>query len=197
MKKIGITGGVGSGKSTIARVFGLHGIPIYDSDTEAKVLMDTHPEIQSKLKTILGNDIYQNNKLDRKAMSRKIFDSPELRSEVEEIVHPAVQSHFTKWQENQSQSDVPYILKEAALLIQTGSYEDLDGLIVVLSPTPLRVQRLEESRGYSVEKTEKIMQAQLTDEQMETYADFKIFNNERQSIILQVSDIHQSLLNNS
>ncbi len=196
MKKIGITGGVGSGKSTIARVFGLYGVPIYDSDTEAKALMNTDPDVKSKLSDLLGDSIYVDGKLDRALMSQKIFAEPVLRSQVESIVHPAVQARARKWQDAQAEAGVPYSLQEAALLIQSGTYRTLDQLIVVLSPRDLRISRLEHSRGYTVTKSEKIMSAQMSDEEMETYADFKIFNNERQSIILQVSDIHQSILQN-
>ncbi len=192
MMHVGITGGVGSGKTTTCKIFAMHGVPILYADEVANQLMTTDPEVIQKVKNLLGAQAYTSQGPDKKYIAQKIYTDPKTKSKLEDIIHPAVADYTLHWQ--QSQSQAKYTLQEAAIMIQTGSYKSLDQIIVVTSPKETRIQRLQKSRGYSSEKTKAIMDNQLSDQQMRQYADFEIFNTPTQSLILQVAQTHQKLL---
>ncbi len=194
MMKVGITGGVGTGKSTVCRIFALYDIPTFYSDDEAKRLMATDPQVREHIIKLLGHQAYADGVLDRAYVAQRIYADDTLKQELEKIVHPAVQRASQKWNAQQAQEKVPYTLKEAAIMVESGTHTALDKLIVVSSPKPLRIQRLLKYRSYSTEKIDAIMSAQLSDEQLAEYADFTIFNNQTDSLILQVAQTHQKLL---
>ncbi len=195
MRKIGITGGIGSGKTTACRVFETLGIPIYDADTRAKSIMITDLSVKSKIKSLLGNEAYhKNGKINKDHVSAKIFNNKQLLKEINDIVHPAVLSDSLRWiEEHKKEKDVPYIIKEAALLIETGSYKSLDKLIVVTCPEEIRIKRVMKRDGLSYEAVKRKIDNQLPEEEKIRYADYIINNDDTQSVIHQVWYIHQQL----
>ncbi len=194
MMTVGITGGVGSGKSTICRIFALYDIPTFYSDDEAKKLMAHDSVVKTQITDLLGQQAYPDGSLDRSYISQQIYGDEQLKKKLENIIHPAVQKASRAWTEQQAQSGVPYVLKEAAIMVESGTYTSLDKLLVVSSPRPLRVERLQKYRHYTMQKIESIMSAQLSDKELAEYADFTIFNNQTDSLILQVAQTHQKLL---
>src|SRR5680860_268162 len=138
--KVGITGGIGSGKTFCARIFGQLGIPVYYADDRAKYLMQSDPEVRAKLLNLLGPEAYDNeNRLQKEFLRKLVFGNAKIREAINAIVHPAVGVDYASWHVTQ---DSPYTLKEAALLVEAGSYRKLDHLIMVRSPRVLRIQRI-------------------------------------------------------
>ncbi len=193
MKVIGITGGVGSGKSYISRLFALHGVPILDADKLAKKIMKSDPEIRTFLRTRIGDRALTEDDINREFIAAHIFHHPEVRAELNAIVHPRVAQATELWILENQNTAAPYLLREAAIMIESGSYRTLDALIVVSSTMALRTERLIKHRNYSPEKIQSIVEAQLSDEERNKYADYRIFNNEQQSLILQVQEIHKKI----
>ena len=140
MLKVGITGGIGSGKTTVCRIFETLGVPVYYADDAAKWLMANDAGLQNNIRSLLGEEAYfPEGQLNKAFISGKIFNNPDAKQALEQIVHPAVFAHFSAWLLNQKS---PYILKEAALLIESGSYKTLDKIICVTAPQHLRIARV-------------------------------------------------------
>ncbi len=192
MLKVGITGGIGSGKSTVCKVFKLLGVPVYHADIEAGVLIDTDKEIRKELVNLLGDSIY-NDKLNKDKLAAIIFNNREALKGVNKIVHPKVRSHFLEWAD--SQKDKKYILFEAAILIESGTYKLLDKIIAVTAPEKLRKSRVMTYKNYSVEIVNKIIKNQLPDKFRIKHAHFVIVNDNKTLILPQILDIHNKLLN--
>lgn len=189
---VGLTGGIGSGKSTVAKIFSRLAIPCYDSDHFAKTLIDTDKELQSELRKLMGNSIiHKNGLVNRQAMADLIFSNEALLKKVNNLIHPAVGVHFHKWQNAQSSV---YILKEAAILFESGSYKTCDKVIVVSAPEELRITRVEERSGQSRSEIEARIAKQWPEEKKISLADYHIVNDGSQSLIEQVFTIHQILL---
>jgi len=138
-KIIGLTGGIGSGKTTIANLFAARGIPVYIADDEARKITDL-PEIQEAIKNIFGNEVFENNTLIREKLAQIVFNDPLKLEQLNSIIHPAVKTHFEDWLEQHS--NFPYVIKEAAILFESGSYKDCDIVITVLAPLELRIERV-------------------------------------------------------
>src|SRR5690606_22215644 len=149
MKIVGITGGIGSGKTTVAKMFESLGIPVYYADDEAKNLTATSPVIREGLIGLLGEETFKNGVLDRKYMAGKIFNDKDLLEKANAIIHPQVALHFENWVSNQS---TPYVLKEAAILFESGSYQQCDKTILITAPEDIRIQRVMERDGVSKEE---------------------------------------------
>src|SRR5690554_4707355 len=139
MKIIGLTGGIGSGKTTVAIMFAELGIPVYNSDVEAKILTNTSEAIRKELILLLGDETYKNGKLDRKFLADKIFNDRVLLQKVNAIIHPKVAEHFKNWVANQS---APYVIKEAAILFESGSNVQCDLVILVTASKKERIRRV-------------------------------------------------------
>ena len=190
MKKIGITGCIGSGKSTVSKIFAQLGIPVYDADSSAKALMISSSEIVSGVKKIFGNESYHlDGTLNRKLISEKAFQQKELLQQLNAIVHPAVSKHFDEWCKNNSL--MPYILKEAALMFESDSYKQVDQIIVVTAPEELRIARAMKRDNISQSAVISRMQNQFSEEEKLSRADFEIKNNEEELLIPQVLKLHQ------
>ncbi len=174
MKIIGLTGGIGSGKSTIAKWFSENGIPVYDSDREAKKLMNEHPEVIQKLTDLLGEDTYQNGVYNNRFVASQVFQDKELLKKLNQIVHPAVFHHFQNWIENQNSE---FVVKEAAILFESGSYKDCDAIISVVADEEIRIQRVVKRDGLEPEQIRQRMKNQWTDEQRMEVSDYLIYNN--------------------
>ena len=183
--QVGITGGIGSGKSVVARIFGIQGIPVYESDIAAKELY-FDPAVKSAVETLLGTSVYISpTQLDRKAIASKIYGNASLRLQLNEIIHPAVGRHYAHWLEQHAGS--AYILKVAALLFEADIYKTLDVNLLVTCPIELKRERI---RARDPQRTESeidgIMESQWSDTKKETLADGIIRNDEHNSLISQV-----------
>ncbi|HAP01427.1 MAG TPA: dephospho-CoA kinase [Bacteroidetes bacterium] len=193
MLRIGITGGIGSGKTTVSRVFETLGIPVFSADDAAKKLQEENHEVITGIKNIFGEGIYSAGKLNRKSVAEKVFTDVSLLKKLNDIVHPATVRAFDEWLKNHS--DKKYILKEAAILYETGLYQSLDKTILVTAPLNLRVERIMKRDNVSAAEVQARIKNQMSDEEKIPLADFVIVNDEQQSIIKQVMEINSKLIN--
>ena len=136
---VGLTGGIGSGKTTVAKMFMELGVPVYLADVEAKKLLAENTEVQKKVIDILGEQAYKNEEPDRAYIAEKVFKNKNLLTSLNKIIHPAVKIHFENWYASQN---APYVLKEAAILFESGSYKDCNAIITVTAPEEIRINRV-------------------------------------------------------
>ena len=190
--RIGVTGGIGSGKSTVCKVFSILGIPIYAADEQAKRLMAKEEGLKKKILSTFGPNAYSvEGELNRKFLANTVFSDPEKLASLNALVHPAVAADFDAWATIQTS---PYVIKEAALLFETGAAKQLDYVINVSSPLKIRLNRVLLRDPYRSEmQVNQIIDQQLPDEQKNERADFIIKNQENKLIIPQVLDIHNKL----
>lgn len=192
MKKIGITGGIGSGKTTVARVFEQLGIPVYHADYWAKEIMNTDELVIGRLKELFGDTIYDHTgKADRKRIAELVFTDKNKLNELNSIIHPAVWLHGENWLKQHAGK--PYILKEAAILFESGGNKDMDKVIMVTAPKELRMERVMKRDNVTAAEVEARMANQWSDEQKITLSDFVIVNDGRQLVIPQVMEVHRVL----
>ena len=191
--RVGITGGIGSGKSTVCRIFETMDIPVYYADARAKHLMNHNWELKSKIKTILGKKAYhRNGRLNRPHVASLIFKDRKLLEKINSLVHPAVHEDAIKW--FTYLDDVPYALYEAALLVENGSYKNLDKLIVVSAPEEIRIKRVMKRDKVNRETVLSRVKNQLPEADKIKVADYVIVNDETHSIIESVVIVHRKLL---
>lgn len=190
MKKIGITGGIGSGKTTVAKIFEQLGVSVFYADEESKNILHQNEKVKEQLIAVFGQDLYPNNTLDRAFLAARIFNNPEELKMVNAIVHPAVAEAFTNWANQQKGQ---YVLQEAAILFETGGYKRMDANILVTAPEDLRIKRVMKRNAISQQEVKERMKNQWKDEQKMPLADFVIHNNELEMLIPQVLKIHQEL----
>ncbi|WP_304516881.1 dephospho-CoA kinase [Cecembia rubra] len=190
---VGITGGIGSGKSTVAKIFSILGIPVYFADDRAKWLMSHNPELKKAIEENFGAESYSSSgELNRSYLAAHVFADEEKVKIINGLVHPAVKNDFESWAAAQNS---PYVLKEAALLFETGSYTDLDKVINVSSPLKIRINRIMLRDPQRDEKqVNDIINKQLPDEEKNSKADYVIKNSDNKLLIPQVLAIHQELL---
>lgn len=181
MKIIGLTGGIGSGKTTVGKWFAENGIPVYDSDTEAKLLIKENDELRLKISSILGDEAYVDGVYNRKFVAAKVFSNPRLLEKLNEIVHPAVFEHFHNWVKNQKSE---FIIKEAAILFESGSYKDCDLIISVVAKEELRIERVVKRDGLDPNQVRDRIRTQWTDELRIKHSDF-VINNDLDLIYLK------------
>ncbi len=195
MIKVGITGGIGAGKSTVCQIFRLLQIPVYDSDKQSRLLQESNIEIINATKQLLGNDSYlHSGKLNREYISKKIFEKPELLTQLNRIVHPVVIEDSKKWFESKNLSNIPYAIKESALLFSAGLEVNIDFSIVVQAPTMLRIKRVLQRDSTKTEKQIlAIIESQKKNEIHISKSDFTIINDEKQSVIAQVLAIDKKI----
>lgn len=193
MKKIGITGGIGSGKTTICHLFELLGIPVYYADDRAKFLMTQHPPLVKQIIDTFGGQAYlPSGELNRTYLAELVFSDATQLQKLNRLVHPYVFEDAERWHKNQV--DVPYTLKEAALLFESGSFRTLHRVITVYAPRAMRIQRVMQRDLVSKEKVIERVQKQMPDDQKIALADYVITNNGAASLIPQVLSIHKSLI---
>jgi dephospho-CoA kinase len=196
MLKVGITGGIGSGKSTVCKIFELLDIPVYYADDEAKKILNNDVLVKEQIIQAFGNDILDKQGLiERPKLAAIVFNNKEKLQQLNSIVHPAVAKHFENWL--QEHKTYPYILKEAAILFESGSYKQVNKIISVVAPTEIRINRTIKRDNISKELALQRMQNQISDEEKIKRSDFIIHNDEMQLIIPQVIDIHKKLIANS
>lgn len=192
MKIVGLTGGIGSGKTTVAKVFKALGVPVYIADDEAKKLMTTSKIIRRKLVTLFGDEVYLNNQLNKPFIANIIFNDKTYLHKMNAIVHPRVAKHFTKWLEKQNS---PYIIKEVAILFENEGYKQCDLVITVTAPKELRVKRLLERDKTSIEKIEAIMKNQWSDAEKVKLSNYVVENIDLETTKENVLKIHQQIIN--
>lgn len=194
MLKIGITGGIGSGKTTVCKVFETLGIPVFYADTVAKQVMVNDVLLVEGVKSAFGNESYfGDGSLNNKHIAAIVFNNADELAKLNQLVHPAVFRAFDAWQ-NQISSDVPYILKEAALLFESGSYQMCDKNVLVTAPLQTKLARVMQRDGVTEAQVKARMDKQFSDEQKISMADYFIENTENSSVILQVLNLHQQFL---
>lgn len=191
MLKVGITGGIGSGKSTAAKVFEVLGIPVYYADDVAKRLMNEDDELKEKIQVQFGNEVYTNGQLDRKCLAEIVFASPEKLALLNSLVHPATLQDAEIWMQKQN---TPYAIKEAALIFESGAHEQLDYVIGVTAPTPLRIQRTVHRDGITREEVIARMDKQMDETIKMKLCDFVLNNNEQEMLLPQILQLHEKLL---
>lgn len=195
MLKIGITGGIGSGKTTICKVFETLGIPVFYADTIAKEIMITDTVLVAGIKDAFGEESYfENGSLNNKHIAAIVFNNIDELVKLNALVHPAVFRAFETW-EKDIPSTVPYTLKEAALLFESGSYKMCDQNILVTSPMAVKLARVMQRDKVTEAQVLARMDKQLSDEQKIAMADYFIENTEQKSVIEQVLNLHQQFLN--
>lgn len=194
MLKIGITGGIGSGKTTVCMVFEIIGIPVFNADAVAKKIMVTDAILITAVKLAFGKDSYlANGVLNNKHIADIVFNDTKALEKLNSIVHPAVFRAFDTWAK-EIPANVPYVLKEAALLFESGSDQMCDYTILVTAPLTTKLARVMQRDGVTEAQVKARMDKQLTDKQKFKLADYFIENTENSSVIMQVLDLHQQFL---
>lgn len=188
---VGLTGGIGSGKTTVANFFKDLGVPVYNSDKEARKLMRKAKKVKSAIIELLGEDAYLGKKLNKTYISEKIFNNAELLQELNEIVHPAVRNHFLKWAKKQ---DAPYVIQETALIFENKMQAFYDKIILVVAPKPQRILRVAERDGISKEQVESRLKNQFEDDQKIPLAHFIIDNTNLLKTKKKVAELNRALL---
>ena len=185
-KIIGLTGGIGSGKTTIANYFKSKGIPVYIADEEARKITDT-PEVLDAIKNIFGEEVFDHNQLNRKKIAEIVFDNPQKLQQLNAIIHPAVKKNFEMW--INQHANKPFIIKETAILFESGSYKDCDIIITVVVPFEVRINRVMQRDNISRETVLKRINQQWTDDQKIERSTYIIDNLDLESAKGQVDKI--------
>lgn len=193
MIKIGITGGIGSGKSVICKILSLYDVPVYDADIEAKNLNDTSPVIKEQISKHFGKELYSGDKLDRKKFAEIIFNDPQKLKTANSIIHPEVEKHFLDWIEKHKNS--PIVALESAILFESLFKEYTDIAVTVTSPMQTRIDRVKKRNNIDIESIIARINSQMSDEERAKLSDVVIINDEKQSLLLQVKDLLQNKLN--
>lgn len=192
MMVVGLTGGIGSGKTTVAKIFESLGAPIYIADLEAKILMEQSPSMKKKLIALFGDTAYVDGKLNRSYLSSQIFNDSDLLEKMNNIVHPEVRMHFDKWLAGQSSA---YVIKEAAIIFESQKQGDYDYIITVVAEEQERISRVMKRDSKSKASIEQIIKTQFSDEEKIKLSDFIIKNNKLEDTKKQVANIHKILQN--
>jgi dephospho-CoA kinase len=189
--RVGLTGGIGSGKTTVAKIFELLGIPVYYADDAAKKIMNEDYELKAAIQKQFGAEAYKNGELNRAYLSTKVFNDAFQLEILNSLVHPATIRDAARWMEGQKSS---YTIKEAALIFESGSAEYLDYVIGVYAPAQLRIERTMERNHVGLDDVTQRMNKQLDEDMKMKLCDFVIYNDEKRLLIPQVIELHQKLL---
>ena len=193
MLRIGLTGGIGSGKTTVAKIFEVLGVPVYYADDAAKKLMNEDEVIRGKIIHHFGHESYTADKLNRSFLARQVFSDPEKTKIINSIIHPATVSDAAKWMDAQS---APYAIKEAALIFEAHAEKTLDLVIGVSAPLPMRMKRVMQRDNISEPDFFARMEKQMNEEEKMRRCDIIINNDEQKLLIPQVVEAHQNLMKN-
>ncbi|MEK6615951.1 MAG: dephospho-CoA kinase [Bacteroidota bacterium] len=192
MKVVGVTGGIGSGKTTVCKIFELLGVPVFYADAEAKKLYD-NAIIKSKVVKLFGKKILEKDgNVDKTKLASIVFNDKPSLAKINSLIHPAVRKLFHQWKNRQK--GVTYVIEEAAIMVESGVYKEIDYLISINSPTLVRINRVIKSYKLTTSEIKKRMQEQISDKEREQYADAIISNDGRHSLIEQALRIHEKLL---
>lgn len=191
MLKVGITGGIGSGKTTVARLFQMFGVPVYFADDAAKSLMNSNQQIRNSLIEHFGEAVYENGMLNRARLAAMVFNKPERLALLNSIVHPVVIDDASSWLRKQT---APVVMKEAAIFFESGSHVEMDYMIGVYAPPSLRLQRVKKRDGSSEEEIAERMKRQMNEEEKMKRCDFVLQNDEESLLIPQVIQLYENLV---
>lgn len=190
-KLIGLTGGIGSGKSTVAKVFMALGVPVFNSDNVAKDIINNDDGVVKLVSETFGA-IYENGLLNKEKLAAIVFNDKSALEKLNKIIHPKVAEYFEKWvSEN---NNAPLLIKEAAILIETGVYKQLDQLILVSAPEKLRIERVVKRDKTTEQQVLDRIKSQLSEEEKQKVADYIIINNDELMVVPQVLEVYQELL---
>ncbi len=189
---VGLTGGIGSGKTTVGTYFKELGIPVYIADKEAKALMNRSKVIKRKLTTLFGDKAYKEDQLNRAFIASKIFNDKALLDQMNAIIHPKVASHFKRWLKKQN---APYVIKEVAIIFEHNKASEYDLIITVTADIEERIRRVMNRDDASREKVESIINNQMSDEEKIKKSDFVIVNHDLIATQAQVAKLHDHILN--
>lgn len=190
MKVIGLTGGIGSGKSLVARVLEAMGYPVYYSDERSKELVDNDPQIKKELIELLGDEVYSEGKLNRPYLSEKLFSNDEVRLKVNSIIHPRVRATFALWV---SEQKAPFVFNEAAILFETGAYKSFDAMVLVTAPERIKIERVMQRDKCSEESVRERMAKQWNDDQKIPFADHVLVNDDSTPLLAQIEALVKEL----
>ena len=191
MKRIGITGGIGAGKSLVAEIIKAMGYPVYNSDERAKELTESNPKIKEGLIHLFGEEIYQNDTLNKFALAQAIFSDESLREKVNALIHPIVREDYNLWALAQNNS---LVFNESAILFETGAFKNFDAIILVHAPTALRIKRIIKRDNCTEKEVIYRMNSQFSDEEKYQLTEFRIVNDEQTPLLTQVEQIILSFL---
>ena len=189
--KLGITGGIGSGKTSVCRVFGVLGIPVFSADPEAQIIMNTDRSVMDGINEIAGMNLYQDDKLNKAELASLIFHDPELLKRVNSLVHPVVFEHFREWAGIQT---TPYVIMEAAILFESGASNLVDRVATVVAPVEERISRVILRNKLTREQVVDRIKNQIDDEERIRLSDYVINNSENEMIIPVILGIHEDIL---
>ncbi len=189
-KRIGITGGIGAGKSIVSKILETMDFPVFNSDDYAKSLLDSDPDVKVQLVQLAGSEVIYEGKIDRKKLAALIFKDGKLRQEVNAVIHPKVREAYASLAET---STSKLVFNEAAILFETGAYQQFDATILVTAPEELRIKRVMQRDHVTSEEVQARMKAQWSDQEKEKLASFVIVNDEVQPLIAQLEKILQKL----
>jgi dephospho-CoA kinase len=191
MLRVGVTGGIGSGKSTVCNVFRCLDIPVFNADKEGRHFLDEDEVVKEQIINIFGEKVLTNDKLDRNAIARIVFNDREKLAQLNAVIHPAVRKKFNIWADKQKS---PYVINEAAILFETGSYKLLDYVILVIAPESLRIRRIAQRDGMGEDEIKVRMKNQWGDEEKMKLTSFVIDNNDIKPLLPQVMELHHKLI---
>ena len=189
-KILGLTGGIGSGKTAVSKMFNALDVPVYNADKAAKILMQSSKDLKHKIKQLLGKDAYKQNQLNKAFISEKIFNNKALLTQINALVHPEVALDFNSWL---SMQNSVYVVKEVAILFETAAEDQFDYILTVTAPESLRIQRIIERDHTPLAKIKAVMSNQLQDSEKTAKSDFVILNIDLDSTKKQVYDIHNRI----
>lgn len=189
--KIGLTGGIGSGKSTVAKVFEVLGVPVFYADVAAKEMMNSNAVLRQQLMAAFGDETYANNKLNNAYLASIVFNDEAQLERLNSIVHPATIAEAERWF---AEENTPYVIKEAALLFESGSASGLDYIIGVSAPQQVRIQRVMKRDKITKEQVLQRINKQMDEAEKMKLCDFVLINDEQQMLLPQVIQLHQQLL---
>jgi dephospho-CoA kinase len=191
MLKVGLTGGIGSGKSTVCKIFKCLNIPVFDADAVGRHLLDEDPVIKEQVQNIFGKQFFIDGKPDRKGIAKIAFTNPDKLARLNSLIHPEVRRRFNEWA---SEQNGPYVIDEAAILFETGFYLQLDYIILVTAPESLRIKRIMDRDLIEEDAIRARMKNQWSDGEKKRVSSFVIVNDETSPLIPQVIDIHNKLI---
>lgn len=192
MFRVGLTGGIGSGKSLICSILKHLGVPVYYADTEAKKLMNSDTELRKQIVRLFGEQAYGRGDLDSSYVAGQLFGDNALLKAMNSIVHPAVRKDFKRWAE--LQNDIPYVVEEAAILFESGAYKEMDFTVLTSAPEEVRIKRVMERDGSDRDSVLKRMGHQWSEKELRKLADYVIENDGQEMLLPQVIELHNKLL---
>lgn len=191
VRRLGVTGGIGSGKTTVCRIFRVLGVPVFVADDAAKQLMNSDPDIRKKINEIAGQGLYSGGNLDRMELARLIFNKPEMLKNVNKVVHPVVLRTFDEWAEK---AEEPYVIMEAAVLFESRGEAHVDRVVSISAPVEERIERVMGRSELSREQVLERINNQLEDDEREEQSYYVINNADNEMIIPEILKIHSDML---